>query len=188
MGHLVTILQKNRIIAQDGFNRENGALGKANTGQTWTSYTIAPSIVNNKFSAVGGVSDYIAVLETNNSNIDLRANLNNNVSMYGAWLIFRASDLNNFWFTRVNSTGELQLYKKVAGILNLAASNAGGYPTSVENLIRVKASDSTIKVSINGVEIISINDSALQSNTKHGLNTTNTTAVSTADNFIVEGF
>jgi len=92
-----------------------------------------------------------------------------NRSVFG---IFRLSDANNFWWVDIDCRGSSHSLVKVeSGGGTLVASSTGVFETqkNATHGVTVTLNGSTIQVSIDGVLIFNVTDSAHNANTRHGV-------------------
>lgn len=169
MGHLVTVLQKKKIIVQDGFNRADNAasLGNANTGQVWAFLSSAWGILNNKAYSVGTTLTEIAYQESRASDVLVSTNL---VFSSNEGLVVRLTDNANHLIARISSTG-LGLFRMIAAspiqIGNYAFTSVAGATYA----LKVICSGPFVKVYLDGLEVISVSETFNRSATLHGLRT-----------------
>lgn len=162
--------QKPRIpvsVVSDRFNRADNAttLGNAETGQAWQSLSGTWGVIGNQaYLAANGVANKNAVVaESGVSDCMVSAKLS---VIKGARMAFRRTDLDNGFIVDRNISNVL-LFRQVAGtytqIATLAKTTADG------DVISVTLIGDSIKVSVNGEKLFTVNDSFNQTATKHGI-------------------
>ncbi len=163
----------------DDFNRANGPVGTATTGQAWN---VGMQISNGQASSPGRV----AILETGMPDAIVSTDIIHAAqagNLYGP--AFRASDQSNFWIVDTGATLTVNLYKSVGGAFTLVAGGgASGAEGSTENFT-VEMKGSVISVRKNGVTQVTATDSFNSTATKHGLQTNSNFNVR-FDNFSVK--
>jgi hypothetical protein len=183
MGHLLTILQKKKVIVQDSFNRADNALtlGNADTGQTWGVTPNAWGISGNQaYSVDTTTTDYASITGTINP-FKMSATLK--FSSYEG-IMLRFSDTNNHIFARIGSS-DITLQKRVAG----ASTTIGTYTFSpvVGNsyLVQAICNGSNIRIILDGIERINVTETFNQSAIKVGIKVF-ASAAGRFDNFLLE--
>lgn len=155
------------IIVSDSFNRANGAIGTADTGQTWattnggSSYSISSNQVAP--ALIGSAQHTPCVIDAGKSDGIVSCDYASSVS--GTGLVFRLVDDANFWLVLVFDG---TMYKKVAGSYTFVASVTAGNGTWTAEL-----DGTSIVVKNNGVQQASVTDSFNQTGTKHGFSSVN---------------
>jgi hypothetical protein len=171
------------VFASDTFNRANSAsLGTTDSGHTWSLLTGSFEVTNNTTKATTG---------TSNASMEILRSDNYSVSVDVKWsayagIDFRTKDLTNTYFIRLGTSG-LGLFRQLAGANTSLGSHSFTPLANSNHTLKVTVSGSTIKVLLNGTEVISATDTdtTLINETKVGIRTFNDT-VSTFDNFKVE--
>ena len=149
----------------DSFTRSNGALGTADTGQTWSVITGNVQIVSD--TAGGGGSGFaefgnnVAVLPCATADATISATIAHNSS--GAGIAFRCVDSNNYWSLQGST-----LKKKVAGTITTLIAG-GQFNLSDGDTVTVILSGPSITVLHNGTVVYAVADAALVSATQHGV-------------------
>lgn len=184
MGHLVTLFQKNKIIVQDGFNRPDDAstLGKANTGQVWTTPLGVWGILGNAaklFTPSGGVDR--ALINSGLSDCSVKVVFS--VTGVNQRVIFRYTDATNEWAFGSIGGSVYELIKRVAGVVTTVASSAVTIVSG--DMVKVLCAKGTIRCFVNGSLIFDVSDSSNQTATTHGIFVAGAIAI-TFDNFLVE--
>jgi hypothetical protein len=169
-------------VVGDGFERTDGVLGNATTGQAWVTGVGAPVIVSGKAAASTAVNTR-AYVETNLANGYFEVNMTHTGAATQTWLVFRLSDANNFWRLGFNG-GDLKLEKIVAGVATAIVTGTSVWvfydsPTSIR--VGVRCSGSDLTVTIAGKAAYYSTDAFNNTATKVGIQTQNT--ASRFDNF-----
>lgn len=170
------------LLAQDSFNRANGSIGKADTGQMWQTLNMGHSIVDNKLKSPS-IDDNISYVDVHTHNFEVVADLS--WDSYAS-LVFRFKDNDNYLLVRLNSLG-LALYSKVAGTANELKIHAFTPVKGTTYNVRVHTLDTVLTIYLNDVEVISFSTSDHLNETKIGFRTVNDT-LSTFDNFKATSF
>lgn len=174
-------VSKSKLVVSDTFNRPDGSLGVADTGQVWSLLAGTLGIVSNAATRTAVTSPNVAAIESGHSNVDISVDMTWRAN---AGLVFRLSDQNNYFLTRIMS-GLYQIYK----IENSVTTKIGEYamPTTLGTVysLKVTASGDNILNYINGVLAISVQSSFNTSATMHGITTRTSDSGDTLDNFKV---
>jgi hypothetical protein len=176
MGHLLTVLAKKRIFAQDGFNRLDNAttMNKLDTGQTW--------VVSGGIWGILGAGR--TFFESNNSNGSVKSTFYNSSATQTQRIIVRyKDDLNEIYFGHTGLGNGYLLSKRVANVTTVIGS--AGKNNADGDMIRVRLNGSNIICFVNGVKCIDITETFNMTETKHGL-FISTDTVGAFDDFVVE--
>ena len=104
-------------------------------------------------------------------------------------LLLRFQDQNNFYLLAVsddsgsNPTTNLNLYRRVSGTFTSLGTYNAGFTRGIQRTIKLYASGSTIKASFDGVDVISVTDSAIASAGKIGMRANGPPAGTTNNKF-----
>lgn len=153
----------------DSFDRaDSGSLGAS-----WSNLAGTWEIVSNQARcSTGSPSQNTTAHDSGSSDVDVAvkvATVGNNGGM-----IARAADSNNYLVLVFGaSAGGMVLYKRVGG--GFTSIGSTGTAVATNDVVKLQGSGNTIKAFINGVEYISVTDSAGASNTQHGLREDSTT-------------
>jgi hypothetical protein len=173
------------IIVQDSFNRANSttSMGVADTGQTWEEIVGNWGINSNQAYFTGGTTNNIAGIESGVS--DCRISVNIATLSGEPGLTFRIQDTTN-WFRLIYSGGRFYLQRAVNGIRN----EVSNVPATVTNgsLLVVELQGNSIRVFLNGTQIISVTNTSFATATKHGLHMGANNATARYDDFLIEDF
>lgn len=165
-------------LARDTFTRADGALGTAESGQSWTVDTGTVAIASGVATATAlGSSHAVASLDSGATNLRLRARLNvgSRVSsaIQTASLIFRQQDASNFLRADIqilgNDLGVFQIIEYVAGSGTVKATRTITISPSTWYLLDVFVRTSSISASINGGNTISGSSSQFPTATRVGV-------------------
>lgn len=177
MGAIAQILGASRASeVTDNFNRANSAstLNTSSSGQSWTAHFGTWGISSNQAYLVsdgGGGHQNLASIDCGNENGTISVTVSvvpSGDSDFG--ILFRYVDINNFYlaiYTQAAASDDLNIYKCTAGSFTLLASLA----TNVVNngdILTLMMHDNTFDFRINGVNKVTISDSA-HHGTRHGL-------------------
>jgi hypothetical protein len=127
------------VIAWDSFQRT--ALGKSDSGHTWTAQTGTPAITASAY--VGGQ----AVIDPGRIGVDLSATMSNFVAFTG--LVFRVVDASNFLNVDMSTTA-VTLRKYVAGTASTLASASLAMASGDVARLRIVARGAFIQVFADG--------------------------------------
>jgi hypothetical protein len=177
------------VVASDSFDGENStnSMGNTETGQTWLALDGSKwGTINNKAYRVSantaGRKYDVAVIESGLSDCAVEwVNDGQRITRYA----FRVLDAANLIFLYgETSSGTYAMNKQENDVGTAIAS----YPLvpAAGDIIRVELSGSNIVVKVNGTQIMNINNSFNQTQTKHGLLTGNAYSGARWDNFKVE--
>lgn len=184
MGHLITSLQKNKTIIQDGFNRTDSAvtMGNANTGQAWSPLLGTWGISGNQAYCINTTGTNITVVDdAKTANGIFSLTLKFSVS---EGIVFRLSDSSNYLALRI-STNDLSLIKTVANVTTAIGSYIMTTVVGTVYSIKVVCNGSRIQCYLDGVLRLTVIDSFNSTATKCGLRTNPSTA-GRFDEFLVE--
>ncbi len=154
----------------DNFNRADSttSLGTpSDSGSAWVATQGTWGIATNRGYNPGSDSPGSAYLESSAANADVQVT----ISVVGAHggLVFRLSDLNNYWLLDVAVSGtKLRLQKYQSGSFGVNFDFA--YTPANGDIIKASFSGSTINCYLNGSVVIGpITDAFNSTATKHGL-------------------
>lgn len=169
-----------KVLGKDSFNRvDNGStLGNSETGQPWLVSLNPWGVINNKAYATGSSTEY-AYFDTGKSNVEITLKITFSQS---EGIAFRFTDAINNLFVRIAS-GELSLYKIVAGTSTKMATYPFATNVGQEYTLKIICINNSIKVYLNGILVLSPNESFNQNATKHGVRSSGTSG--RFDDFIV---
>jgi hypothetical protein len=182
---------KPSVLAVDHFDRDNNltTLGYLDTNQPWLTTAGTFGITSNKAIAktMDGVQEGRVVVDVGTGDFDVSADIT--LSSY-AGLFLRYKDESNYLAARLTvpatSATPLSISKKIAGVITTIGTDFSVTPVAGTTYnLRITAKAGAIKVYIDGVEKISVSDTALQTETKTGLRVSSD-LTSTFNNFIVK--
>lgn len=151
---------------RDPFNRVDGALGTAPSGQAWSVVSGAAAIASKKaaFSTAG-----TALIESAFGDVDVSA-LVTAGSGSRAGVVFRAVDDANRWYASVDPTGgNVELWATQTGGTVNVATVAAGIAAGGTYHLRAVAVGTAIRVYVNGISKISVSNTLLQTASKVGI-------------------
>lgn len=157
---------QNKLRVYDGFNRADGAIGNADTGQAWT-VTGTWGIANGEAYSISVGESVNAVINAGISDGILTVKLPA-IDKGAERIIFRWLNAGNRISVWVD-TNKYSLYKHVGGIETLL----GSYSVVPRNgdIITIEANGSLIKIYLNDLKILEIIESANIANTNWGFGT-----------------
>jgi hypothetical protein len=171
----------------DNFDRANGALGSALTGQAWTANLGTIQVATNQAqaTALDGTTGYaVATIDAGFSTAYLHA-LVSSTGTGNAGVVFLYSDTANFWRFEALSTGTWRIVKRVAGSESTVASGTSPY-TDQNFHVRIRIPQTgTIICFVDGQKVTTITDSFNSTATRYGLFFTGANAQTTVDYFFV---
>lgn len=150
--------------AFDEFNRANGPIGNADSGQAWTDAAGVWTTNGNTAKVTGVSGTRVASIDTGQADGWFRVTLTVNG---GAGVMMRRIDDSNFLWTRVTA-GILKLVRTTA---NVKTSIGSGTAVSDGDQIAVNAVGSSFKVYKNGALDITVTETQGQTATSCGLAT-----------------
>jgi len=167
------------VHAADSFNRANGAIGTADTGQSWATLNSSSTFNISSNQAVPlnltGTLHTPCVVDAGVSDCVVSCDFLSTGS--GIGFVFRCVDDSNYWLTLVFDGA---LYKKVAGSFTFVQSVTAGSGTW-----SAKLAGSSITVVNAGVAVATITDAFNSTATRHGFSSLNTSPGPAYDNFSV---
>jgi hypothetical protein len=151
----------------DDFNRANGAIGNpSDGGSAWSEDAGDWDINTNRVFQNDVTNPAICTLEASEPDVEVSVDVLS--SSNGAGLVARFSDLSNYIYARLMLGGDDELYliKRVAGV-----NTQIGFYSGVVNagVYKLRCEGNTIKVYEGSTERISVTESDLNTNTKHGI-------------------
>jgi len=189
-----------RTIIYDSFDRADGALGNAETGQTWLtngSATTAWTILSNKARRASATysKTSVAYIDAGKPNVTLSADLILDSGNMGSYLIARMSgtSVDNSMSLYVDLDYRIRIIKIIAGVNTILAQTTS-YVISPGTSYACTFSciGDRFTASLDGVEVLAVtDDNALKSNTIVGMflpiATDFPTNANFFDNFIARG-
>lgn len=164
-------------VVSDSFNRADGAVGNAETGQAWTATGYA--IAGNELGSTGTGVVY-AFLDSGHADATIEATCESSTgAAIAEGVLFRYSSTTQHFFFR-NSTG--QLFQANAGAATSVATFATG--SVYRDRVKIVCAGTAITIYRNGVQIGTWTDPGNSANTKHGFRTA-TNALARYDDFRV---
>jgi hypothetical protein len=183
MGHLLTILQKARILFRDSFNRPDAAT----LGTPWAYYGVSTwGILNNKAysnDTAGSATSACWQAPTANEVVSVSVTFGTNEG-----LSLRLSDATNHIAIRLGSTS-LGVFRIVTGTPTQIGTYAFTPVAGTAYALKAICNGSTIRVFLNGLEVITITGETFNlTSTLFGLRSVSTNAATTGkfDDFVVE--
>ena len=171
--------RRNRLyLITDSFNRANGNLGSADTGQAWltggsptTAWVVASNLAK-RASATTAVTD-VAYIDCGRSNVTVSANITITSASNGAFLVARMSGSSlddSMSAVFVQSANLVLIRKRIAGVNTDLASVSYTLTSGVSYACSFSCIGNDFSVSINGSVVASAtNDNALKNNTRVGM-------------------
>ena len=162
----------------DSFNRANGNLGNAESGQPWltggspTTAWVVASNVAKRASATTSVDD-VAYIDCGTPNVTVSATITMSTVSNGCFLVARMSGTNmnnSMSAVFVDSPNLVLIQKSIAGVVTDLASVSYSITSGVAYDCSFICSGNDFTVKINGsVVATATNDNALKTNTKVGM-------------------
>ena len=178
IARLMSTVFSSKVVVFDDFNRADGALGNACTGQAW-SVTSGTVVINSNMVMPSQSNTHNrAVIETGLSNVRVSATF---VSGRECRLIFRVSDLTYEWVVNY-AVGKYDLIRRNGATADFIDTASG----LTYGKVSVTCVGNIIIVYLNGEEILSANDGFNNTATKHGVASYGTTGPPLFDDFSVE--
>ena len=162
------------IIIKDSFNRADGAIGVAETGQAWEANTANFVIVSNKASVSALDNAQWATISAGISDAKITTYLTGSSGTAyndSPKLVFRFQDINNFWrITWLGATRGWELHTVVAGVTTVVGSSTlygGASSTNIMKMTVICKGDN-IKWYMNDVLVLEYVSSILNSAVRYG--------------------
>jgi len=169
----------NRVHAADSFNRANGAIGTADTGQSWATLNSSSTfnISSNQAAptTVTGTLHTPCVVDAGVSDCVVSCDFVSSTS--GIGFVFRCVDDSNYWLALIFDGA---LYKKVAGSFTFVQAITAGSGTWTAEL-----AGSSIVLKNAGVSQATVTDGFNSTATRYGFSSVNTAPGPAYDNFSV---
>lgn len=175
------------FVVFDSFNRADGELGNADTGQTWAKYggSRTVNVLNNQVASSGSRNLTKVGIEVGITNIIMSALVvNRQATTRGTGLVFRMIDRYNYAYVFNNTISPYywEIGQVVDGVITIIYStNIGSLPN---DFLWVRLFGNEITLKINGIQVYSEIYPDLLSGTKCGL--CFIAEASVYDNFLVE--
>lgn len=184
-------------IVVDRFNRANGNLGTADSGQAWQSNganTTAWVVSSNKAkraSVTNSVND-AAYIDCGRVDVVVSADITMGGFSKGSHLVARMSGNNfdNSISMYLHPANQVALRKRISGVDTFLGTTSFGYVIGTTYACRLECKGNDFKIYINDVLKVSVtDDNALKTNTKVGmfLPVATSEAFDFFDNFTVKG-
>lgn len=157
--------QTGPVVVWDNFNRANGALGSATTGQTWTVHNSSPTIESNQARLSTGFT--FASLDSGLSNGTVEIKVP--VVDYEFWLNVRMQDPANYWrFGRAGSGNYLLQQVKQNAIGSPVIEILAAVTPANNDVLSCAMSAAGITCSVNGVPVARTADTFGSTSTRVG--------------------
>lgn len=185
------------VIIYDTFNRANGALGNAETGQAWqsdgsnTTAWVVSGNVAKRASATTAVTD-AAYIDCGKPDVTVSADITMTDYSYSIQIFARMSgtSFNNCMSLILGRDGYLRIRKVIGGTVTNIASYAYSYVSGATHSCKLSCAGNTFKAYLDGELKITVDDdNALKTNTKVGMHLPcgASTAFDWINNFIARG-
>lgn len=153
-------------LVQDSFDRANGAIGTADSGQTWSVLSGNWTVESNKARNTFGGTQSFCVIDAGIADCTLEVTVSGTLNS-GGGIAFRFTDANNGLFIEIANGSQTVIYKLQGGgftqLSIISMSWAAG------DVMTVVLSGTSITLKKNGVVAGSTTSSFNQTATKHGL-------------------
>ena len=183
-------------IVVDRFNRANGYLGNADSGQAWltggsptTSWVVSSNVA--KLASVPGLSTMITYIDYDVSNVTVSADITITYRSQGSCILARlGSSYDESIGMFVYNDGTVSIVKRDLGGVTVLATGTYSHSDGGTHSCSLSCIGNDFTASIDGVVRVSVtNDNALKTNTKVGmfLPITGSADFDYFDNFVVRG-
>ena len=184
-------------IVSDAFNRSNGNLGNADSGQPWltggaaTTAWVVSSNVAKRATATNSYND-VAYIDVGKTDVTISADVVM-TNTYGTNLVARMSGTSfaNSMSVYLDTFGQVAVQKTIGGLVTVLGLTTFSYTPGTVYSCVFSCKGNDFKVYINGALKVSVtDDNALKTNTKCGMLIglfSTTTASDYIDNFLVKG-
>ena len=182
-------------IVVDRFNRSNGNLGNADSGQAWLTGGVATTtwiISSNRAYALSALSNNFTYIDSGRFDVTMSADITLGGFSYGSHLVARMSgdSFSNMMSMYLSPSGNVAVRKTIAGVDTFLGTTTFSYVAGTTYACRFECRGNDFKIYINDVLKVSVtDDNALKTNTKVGmfLPLTTSAAYDYFDNFTVKG-
>lgn len=184
------------IIISDTFNRSNGNLGTADTGQSWltggsaTTAWVVSSNVAKRASATTSVND-VTYIDCGKSDVIISANITITSFSNSIRLVARMSgtDINNCMSMVLSSSGVVYIVKTISGSVTTLTQAPYSYSYGSTYSCKFVCRGNIFTVYIDGVLKVSTeNDNTLKTNTRAGMFLSCSSAsYDSFENFVLRG-
>lgn len=167
-------------LVTDSFNRADGAIGVADSGQTWQQAGTSALITGNKCRSTAGTQAYI---DCGQSDVTIQLTMANRDPVNGSTrIIARFLDTNNYLYWGENATtSTYQIVRKQGGLFTTLLDS--GITPANGDVLKLVLSGSTLQGYRNGSLIATATSTFQQTRTEHGFGSPED--FSTADDFSV---
>lgn len=149
----------------DHFNRDDGPIGDAETGQTWEASGTLPVIESSR--ARGQIGQAIVDAGVSDD-ITIQLTTYGQQALGSSRLVFRYTDTNNFLYFGDDGSGVYSLFKKEGGLFDSLGTNATPAPADGDVLMVRLSEESIIQCYVNGELKITAVSSFQNDATYHG--------------------
>lgn len=162
------------VLAQDTFDRaDQSGLGTASDGKTWTLAGGGTWAISSNQATMSAPSDgALATVDAAATNMIVSVTAPTMTwsasSNEGLSLVARYADASNYYMVIAYAASSgIQVYKRVAGSNTLIANTAT--LLTAGQTLALSVVGTTVRVLVNGSQLLSVTDSALSSGTRAGL-------------------
>lgn len=164
-------------IIYDSFNRANGNLGNADSGQAWLTGGVATtawkvdSNVAKRVSATTSVND-VAYIDSGKTDVTISADITMTTFSNGSSLVARMSgtSLDNSMSVYIHPSGQIAVRKRISGVNTFLGLTTFSFTNGATYSCRFECKGNDFKVYLNGVLKVSVtDDNTLKTNTRVGM-------------------
>ena len=164
-------------IIYDSFNRANGNLGNADSGQAWLTGGVATtawkvdSNVAKRVSATTSVND-VAYIDSGKTDVTISADITMTTFSNGSSLVARMSgtSLDNSMSVYIHPSGQIAVRKRISGVDTFLGLTTFSFTYGATYSCRFECKGNDFKVYLNGVLKVSVtDDNTLKANTRVGM-------------------
>ncbi len=166
-------------VVSDSFNRANGAIGNADTGQPWVAFVGTPVIFSNQYLA-NGVGLATSAIDSGLTDCTVAVTM---LSGQFSGLIWRVVDGNNYLLCQWEPDNSLGVYTRIAGVFTLLADSAPNVMATGRR-VSITISGNNFIVKVDGTTVLTTSSTSFPTITAQGIYSGDT-ASRLFDNFTV---
>ena len=181
-----------RVLTSDSFNRADTSAGTLGTsdaayGGSAAAWTTSGEfkITSNKAGRSTATNVRTAFVPVGQDSMRVTAVLNTRPAGGFTGILARFTDTSNYYVIFVDSTGAMEIDKRVAGVTSrISGPTTTGVFTGGDTL-GISVIGTTVTAYVNGVSLLSVNDTSITTGSNAGLYVPNGDATITFDDFKV---
>jgi hypothetical protein len=167
------------LLASDSFNRADGTLITADSGQTWQFGTVAGQVVSNQANTTGS-NDHPTWIDCSVSDAtfaQLTVTTGTGSGLGAGFVLGRLSDKDNYWWFGQSAfdSSNYELGKRVAGAFTIVTTST--QPALAGDVLKLTFNGATVTGYVNGLQVCTASDSFNQTATSYGFSCASTNRI-----------